>query len=135
MYSVKFVPPQLSHGRSCPDTCAIGCHQAAEMSKSEVLSPGPVRHRLKSTTDRMCTDRDAPATLGSELPGQDQRHVLPGRTTSCLWRHMGTLLWSTWVSKGPRRGFRGRGKPAVTCWPDHLCTLQCCPWSHKDGDR
>ena len=69
------------------------------------------------------------------FPGRDQRHVLPGRTTSGLWRHVGTPLWSTWVPKGPRQGFRGRGKLTVTCWPDHLCTLQCCPWSRKNGDR
>ena len=77
----------------------------------------------------------AQSSLGHLPPGRDQRHILPGRTTSSLWRHVGTPLWSTWVSKGPRRGFRGRGKPTATCWPDHLCVLQCRPRSCKNGDR
>ena len=53
-------------------------------------------------------------------PGRDQRHVLPGRATSCLWRHVGTPLWSTWVSKAPGEGSgvgASRRSPAgpITC--------------------
>ena len=139
MYSVKFVLPQLSHGQSCPDTRAVRAPPDSrdEQKWGSVPWPSEAQPHLHHRQDVHWPWHPSHTWLRAPwaiFPGRDQRHILPGRTTSGLWRHVGTPLWSTWVSKGPRWEFRGWGKPTVTCWPDHLCTLQCCPWSRKHGD-